>query len=239
MDYPTHVVIKSAKVVPMMVMGFFILGVRLLYPKYLLLVMNNMLLPLTTLNRPLQKRYSLLEYLSGTLLITGISVFMLANKASSPKFDSLSLLIGFCALLVDSLVGNNQEKMMKHEGVSAVEVVHYMNLVGFSYCSVFVLVSGNIFKSIEYCATVPNIYIPLVLCGTLSYFALSFITTIVQEFGTVVCVMTTSCRKVFTVVLSYIFFPKQLVLNHFIGGFIMTIAISVEAYVKTRGGPHH
>lgn len=29
MDYPTHVIIKSAKVVPMMVMGFFILKVRL------------------------------------------------------------------------------------------------------------------------------------------------------------------------------------------------------------------
>jgi hypothetical protein len=28
MDYPTHVVVKSAKVVPMMIMGFFILGVR-------------------------------------------------------------------------------------------------------------------------------------------------------------------------------------------------------------------
>ena len=28
MDYPTHVVIKSAKVIPIMVMGFFILGVR-------------------------------------------------------------------------------------------------------------------------------------------------------------------------------------------------------------------
>jgi len=32
MDYPTHVVIKSAKVIPIMVMGFFILGVRPLSP---------------------------------------------------------------------------------------------------------------------------------------------------------------------------------------------------------------
>lgn len=36
MDYPTHVVVKSAKVVPMMVMGFFILGVRLSCLKTLL-----------------------------------------------------------------------------------------------------------------------------------------------------------------------------------------------------------
>lgn len=180
-----------------------------------------------------------MEYVSATLLITGISVFMLANKAASPKFDSLSLAIGGFALLVDSLVGNNQEKMMKHENVSATEVVHYMNVFGFGYCAVYVLLSGNIFKSIEFCSTVPTIYIPMVLCGALSYFALSFITTIVQEFGTVVCVMTTSCRKVFTVVLSYIFFPKVLVFNHFVGGAIMTLAISVEVYVKTRGGPHH
>lgn len=34
MDYPTHVVVKSAKVVPMMIMGFFILGVRL-FPLYI------------------------------------------------------------------------------------------------------------------------------------------------------------------------------------------------------------
>lgn len=181
----------------------------------------------------------MLEYVSATLLITGISIFMLANKAASPTFDWLSLLIGGFALLVDSLVGNNQEKMMKHDGVSATEVVQYMNLFGFGYCMAFVLLSGNVFKSIEYCSTVPTIYIPLVLCGTLSFFALSFITTIVQEFGTVVCVMTTSCRKVFTVVLSYFFFPKTLVFNHYLGGVIMSIGILVEVYVKSRGGAHN
>ena len=164
---------------------------------------------------------------------------MLANKAASPKFDGISLTIGGLALLVDSLVGNNQEKMMKNEGVTSSEVVQFMNIFGFSYCLVYSVLSGNVFQSIAFASTKPNIYVPLVLCGTFSFFALSFITTIVQEFGTVVCVMTTSCRKVFTVVLSYVFFPKVLVFNHFVGGFIMTVAIAIEVYVKTRGGPHH
>lgn len=165
---------------------------------------------------------------------------MLANKTASPKFDNLSIAIGLSALLVDALVGNNQEKMMKFQGVSASEVVQYMNIFGFGYCFVYVILSGNIWTCIQFANTVPKIYIPLILCGTLSFFALSFITTIVQEFGTVVTVMTTSCRKVFTVILSYVFFPKVLVFNHFVGGVIMTIAIGIEVYVKTRSkGSHH
>lgn len=232
MDYPTHVVIKSAKVVPMMVMGFFILGVRF----YFHVPVQHPFLIVASI---MKKRYSLLEYVSAIFLISGISVFMLANKVASPKFDGISMAIGGMALLVDSLVGNNQEKMMKLEGVSASEVVQFMNIFGFGYCVIYSVLSGKVFSSIEYCSTIPSIYIPLVLCGTFSFFALSFITTIVQEFGTVVCVMTTSCRKVFTVVLSYIFFPKVLVFNHFVGGCIMTIAIAIEVYVKTRGGPHH
>lgn len=159
---------------------------------------------------------------------------MLGNKATSARFDSVSVFVGGLALLVDSFVGNIQERMMKLQGVSTDEVVQYMNIFAFCYCSSWLLVSWRWYEYLKFCNSKPSIYIPLILCGIFAFVALSFITVIVKRFGTVVAVMTTSCRKVFTVILSYIVFPKPLVGSHFLGGIIMTAAILLEVFVKTQ-----
>jgi drug/metabolite transporter (DMT)-like permease len=75
----------------------------------------------------------------------------------------------------------------------------------------------------------------LLLSAFMQFLGLSWVATFVKRFGTVVTMMTTSSRKVITVTLSYIAFPKPVSGGHFVGGGLVFIAIVMELYMKTRG----
>lgn len=205
-DYPTQVIIKSAKVIPVMMMGFVVL----------------------------KKTYSALEYLCASLLAIGIIIFTLGNSSASPSFQPLGVFLGLLSLVTDALVGNNQERLMNHEGVSESEIIQSMNGCGFVVGFVFSIVSGYFPEAFSFCAEHPHIYVPILLNGVSCYLALNVIAMLVNKFGTVVTVMVTSTRKVFTIVLSYMFFPKPITPAHVVGVLVVVLAIVLEVIIKTR-----
>jgi adenosine 3'-phospho 5'-phosphosulfate transporter B3 len=71
------------QVLPVMVMGAFIPGLR--------------------------RRYTLLEYISAILLVIGLILFTLADAHSSPDFSVAGVIMVVSALVLDAFVGNFQE----------------------------------------------------------------------------------------------------------------------------------
>jgi hypothetical protein len=67
--------------------------------------------------------------------------------------------------------------------------------------------------------------------SVLSYFGTTVVLTLVKEFGSVVCVMVTSSRKMVTVVFSFILFPKPFSWMHFVSGTIFFAAIFMSSYL--------
>lgn len=83
LNYPAQIMFKSTKVLPVMVMGAFIPGLRRKYPSH--------------------------EYLSALLLVVGLIAFTLADAQTSPDFNIIGVLMVSTALIMDAFVGNFQE----------------------------------------------------------------------------------------------------------------------------------
>jgi adenosine 3'-phospho 5'-phosphosulfate transporter B3 len=71
------------QVLPVMIMGAFIPGLR--------------------------RKYSILEYVSAVLLVLGLVTFTLADAQTSPNFSTIGVVMVVGALILDSFVGNLQE----------------------------------------------------------------------------------------------------------------------------------
>lgn len=74
---------KMFQVLPVMVMGAFIPGLRRKYPPH--------------------------EYVSALLLVVGLILFTLADANTSPNFSILGVVMVSGALIMDSFLGNFQE----------------------------------------------------------------------------------------------------------------------------------
>ncbi|KAL0312667.1 UNVERIFIED_CONTAM: UDP-galactose/UDP-glucose transporter 4 [Sesamum radiatum] len=82
LNYPAQIMFKSTKVLPVMVMGAFIPGLR--------------------------RKYPLHEYISAILLVVGLILFTLADANTSPNFNVIGVVMIVGALVMDSF-GNLQE----------------------------------------------------------------------------------------------------------------------------------
>ncbi|KAF5464148.1 hypothetical protein F2P56_014250 [Juglans regia] len=83
LNYPAQLMFKSTKVLPVMIMGAFIPGLRRKYPPH--------------------------EYLSAILLVVGLILFTLADAQTSPNFSVIGVIMVSGALIMDSFLGNLQE----------------------------------------------------------------------------------------------------------------------------------
>jgi hypothetical protein len=75
-----QVVFKCCKLIPVMLLGIFIL----------------------------RKHYSLLDYAAAGLFCSGLIVFTLADKSLSPSFDPMGIALISAALVADAFIGNLQ-----------------------------------------------------------------------------------------------------------------------------------
>lgn len=59
-----------------------------------------------------------------------------------------------------------------------------------------------------------------------------FVITLIQRFGALIAVVTTSLRKMATIVLSFLLFPKAFSFAYLIGTAMVFTGIGIEVYVK-------
>jgi hypothetical protein len=185
-DYPTQVVVKSSKVIPAMILGFWILKVR-----------NNERFSSgvsVVTHWFVQKRYAFLEYATAILLVSGIIVFTLAGSSATPTFSGIGVAFGATSVIFDGVVGNTQEKLMKGtkayitslngvlcardyhptpcslvfffktltrvyfagQGVMETEMILFMNFFSFLYCFAGGLVTGIAADTVKFVWTFPE-----------------------------------------------------------------------------------
>ncbi|KAK6137571.1 hypothetical protein DH2020_028691 [Rehmannia glutinosa] len=78
LNYPAQIMFKSTKVLPVMVMGAFIPGLRRKYPVH--------------------------EYISALLLVLGLILFTLADANTSPNFSVIGIVMILGALVMDAFL---------------------------------------------------------------------------------------------------------------------------------------
>ncbi|XP_028078021.1 UDP-galactose/UDP-glucose transporter 4-like isoform X2 [Camellia sinensis] len=129
LNYPAQLMFKSTKVLPVMIMGAFIPGLRRKYPPH--------------------------EYISAVLLVVGLILFTLADAQTSPNFSVIGVLMVSGALVMDAFLGNLQEAIFTmNPETTQTEMLFCSTVVGMPFLIPPMLVTGELFKAWSSCSQV-------------------------------------------------------------------------------------
>lgn len=212
---PLQVVIKSGKLVPVMLGGRFITG----------------------------RVYSRSEYAGAVLLVAGIALFSTAGGNVSTAAGHLSadaaLSIGVGLLLLtlcaDALLGNWQERTMHAADISPSQMMALQCSFAALLSGLAAVVTGELAMGIQLVHSSPQrgyicqqllMYALVLLLGTIA------VLTLVDEHGAAAAVLVTLVRKCSSMAFSYILYPKELGARHVLGA----LMVFASPYVAKRGG---
>jgi len=206
-NYPTQVLGKSCKPIPVMLLGVFLA----------------------------HKKYNLVKYLSVLLITIGIALFMYKDGKSDGGGFSLGIgeILLLVSLTMDGLTGVMQEKMRAHN-TRAHYMMMNMNLSALVLLSAGLLITGEAWEATAFCIRNPSIIPHLVTFGLASAMGQNFIFITVTEFGPLMCSIMTTTRKFFTILGSVIFFGNTLIARQWLGtGIVFSGLVLDNMYGKT------
>eukprot|EP00794_Sanderia_malayensis_P004652 gene4652-5260_t len=211
LNYPTQVIFKCCKLIPVMFGGILIQG----------------------------KRYSRLDFISCLCMSVGLIFFTLADIEVSPSFNPTGVLLISMALCADAVIGNVQEKAMLMFDAANNEVVLYSYSIGFLYILFGLGISGGLKNAFLFCLQFPlRTYGYAAIFSLSGYLGLSYVLTLVRKFGALLAVTVTTCRKAVTIILSFLFFAKPFTITYVWAGCVVLAGILLNVYQKNTKSIH-
>lgn len=207
LNYPTQVIFKCCKLIPVLVGGILIQ----------------------------QKHYGKLDFLAAGCMCLGLTLFTLADSNVSPNFSAIGVLMISIALLCDAAIGNVQEKSMKAYKATNTEVVLYSYSVGFVYLFVIMLVTGDLSRGIAFCSMhLMETYGYALIFSLSGYLGIQIVLTLVKTCGAFTAATVTTCRKAVSIIISFMFFSKPFTFQYLWSGLIVVVGIYLNIYSKNR-----
>ena len=203
-NYPTQVIGKSCKPIPVMILGVLV-G---------------------------RKRYPLLKYLFILMIVVGVAMFMYkdGSKKDGPASGSGLVGVGEILLLIsltcDGLTGAVQERMKLEHATKSGHMMLAMNKWSCGYLSIAILASGEGLEFISFIQRHPAVIWHLATFSVASALGQFFIFMCVSEFGPLPCSIVTTTRKFFTVLGSVILFGNSLLPHQWFGAVLVFTGVS-------------
>jgi adenosine 3'-phospho 5'-phosphosulfate transporter B3 len=208
LNYATRIVFKSAKIIPVMAFSVLIVG----------------------------KQYNWKEWLSAAILVAGIVLFTLGDVASSPAFAPIGVALIAGALCIDAICANFEEKnFFRTETPSTTqEVLCFASLIGTVYGLVPLLASGKLAPAIAHSMQYTQV-VPMIMgFSVLGYSSVSFILSLIKYYGATEAEIIKSLRKVLSIVISFMLFPKELNWKYIAGFAAVLVSTIYTFYLKNE-----
>ncbi|KAK8522002.1 hypothetical protein V6N13_022063 [Hibiscus sabdariffa] len=203
LNYPAQLMFKSTKVLPVMVMGAFIPGLRRKYPVH--------------------------EYVSAILLVLGLILFTLADAQTSPNFSVIGVMMVIVALIMDAFIGNLQEAIFTiNPETTQMEMLFCSTVVGLPLLVPPMVFTGEVFKAWNSCSEHLYVYGVLVFEAIATFIGQVSVLSLVAIFGAATTAMVTTARKAVTLLLSYMIFTKPLTEQHGTGLLLIAMGITLK-----------
>ncbi|XP_054734085.1 adenosine 3'-phospho 5'-phosphosulfate transporter 2 [Anastrepha obliqua] len=205
LNYPTQVIFKCCKLIPVLVGSILIQG----------------------------KRYGFLDFAAAIAMCIGLAWFTLADSQVSPNFNLTGVGMISAALLCDAAIGNVQEKAMRECHAPSSEVVLYSYGLGFIYLFVILMLTGNFFSGFAFCLEhVLETFGYGFLFSLSGYLGIQFVLALVRSCGAPVAATVTTARKAVTIALSFVFFSKPFTWQYLWSGLVVVLGIYLNVYSK-------
>lgn len=212
LNYPAQLMFKSTKVLPVMIMGAFIPGLR--------------------------RKYSLHEYLSALLLVIGLILFTLADAHTSPNFSFVGVVMISGALVMDSFLGNLQEAIFTlNPETTQMEMLFCSTIVGLPFLIPPMLLTGELFVAWSSCSKHLYVYGVLVFEAMATFIGQVSVLSLIALFGAATTAMVTTARKAVTLLLSYLIFTKPLTEQHGTGLLLIAMGIALKLLPDFKFNP--
>ena len=203
LNYPTQVIFKSMKLITVMLGSLVIL----------------------------KQRFTFYEYISAVALVVSAILFSLGDEATAPEVAGYTGIIIVCLSLVgDSLHSNTQEQLLKQHRSSILEAMLYTNLFAALMSWFWVIVTGEFQLAYAYCQDQPIAYILFVMRAAVIYMGVLCFVLMINTFGVVKATAITTVRKILTIIISFILFPKPISSRHVMGFIIFSIGIGISVW---------
>jgi len=205
LNYPTEVIFKSCKLVPVLI--------------------GSVLIQ--------RKKHSFLDFLAAICMCIGLALFTLADSKVSPSFNTFGIFLISMALVCDAAIGNVQEKAMREHKAPNHEVVFYSYGIGFVYLLVIMIFTGHFFEGVKFCFNYPvQTYGYAFLFSITGYLGIQIVLTLVRTTGAPIAATVTTARKAVTICLSFVFFTKPFTFQYVWSGLIVVLGIYLNVYSK-------
>lgn len=221
-DYPTMILAKSCKLIPVMLMNV------VLY----------------------RRKFAAHKYLVVAMVTLGISIFML-GAPSSPKHSkggqsnsAIGLVLLFLSLTLDGVVNSSQDEVFSRFKLSGCQMMFWMNAFS-TLITLIALVTPlppipfisppsatsrpEIAVAADFIKSHPKVLRHIVEFGLAGAFGQLFIFDTIEHFGSLTLVTITVTRKLMTMLLSVVVYKHQLAPAQWLGVVFVFAAIGIEA----------
>mmetsp|Transcript_1235 Transcript_1235/g.2008 ORF Transcript_1235/g.2008 Transcript_1235/m.2008 type:complete len:436 (-) Transcript_1235:182-1489(-) len=214
-NFPTKVVFRSSKLLPTMAIAIFVHS----------------------------KRFTKSEWYSAALVCAGLAMVGLADAQNfGAAFHPLGLILVSTSVMADAITPNIQQRLFVSGGESRPDVIYTTNFIASFFMTIALIYSGDFQGTIDIVLEDTTAAVYMLVYSCVAYIAVSFHMTVVQKFGGVVGVLVGNGRKVLTIVLSFILFPKPVSIMYVVGvacslgGLTASMLLREQQKKKGNGG---
>ncbi|XP_022203580.1 solute carrier family 35 member B1 homolog [Nilaparvata lugens] len=195
-NYPTQVIGKSAKPIPVMILG---------------VLLGN-------------KSYPAQKYFFVLLVVLGVALFMFKDgkqsKDSESGFGFGEVLLGL-SLIMDGLTGAIQERMRAEYKTKSLHMMSSMNKWSVIFLGVCIIYTGELMEFISFVSRHQSVIWELITFSIASAQGQMFIFLMIEHFGPLPCSIVTTTRKLFTVLFSILLFGNVITSRQWLATFIV------------------
>lgn len=208
-SFPTQVLGKASKMIPVMIMGRVVS----------------------------QKTYQYYEYVVALLISIGVSLFLTAtgsDKHSSTEttVSGLVLMVGYMGF--DSFTSNWQSHLFSEYKVSSMQMMFNVNCFSSLFTSAPLLISGGMIYAIRFMMEHPDFASHVFIISLASVTGQMFIFYTIAEFGPLVFTTIMVTRQMFSILLSCFIYGHVLTGQAVLGVIVVFIALWLQIYAKYR-----
>ena len=207
-SFPTQVLCKTSKIIPVMIMGK---------------IVSN-------------KSYPYHEYVVAVLLSAGVSLFLLAADPSGKRtsaattFSGAIILLGYMAF--DSFTSNWQSELFSVYKMSTIQMMFGANLFSCLFTVWSMIEGGNFLAAVGFMMSHPEFAYHATILSLTSATGQLFIFYTIQSFGPVVFTIIMTIRMMLSFMLSCIIYNHPLSAQAVFGVIVVFVALLLRVYAR-------
>lgn len=207
--FPTQVLAKASKIIPVMLMGKVISG----------------------------KTYEYYEYITAVMISVGVALFLLSqggdHKGSAvTTISGVMILVGYMAF--DSFTSNWQADLYKTYKMSSIQMMFGVNLFSCLFTSWSLIEQGGFFEGIGFMLKYNTFMFHVGLLSLFSATGQLFIFYTISQFGAVTFTIIMTTRQALAILLSCIIYGHPLNIQGIMGILVVFVALFLRVYARQR-----